>query len=154
MKILLVYGVSDLGQSFPYDLGRLPALRQVKIRLLIDFENTIGMLSLLTQLLSISSSTSSIETLEIEIAWKDVDIKQFDDLFSSGAGWSTLDQTLSSDKFVSLTKVVLRLEMPIDNCGLEFRTLFLSFINVLFPMFKSLTGRQLTLETSVEDTSL
>jgi hypothetical protein len=75
-------------------------------------------------------------------------MEQPDDLLSSGAGWSTLDQTLCSDKFVSLTKVVLRLEMRIDDRSLEIRNLFLSFTNVLFPMFKTLTGG--TLETSVE----
>ena len=143
MKILL----AELVPSFRYDLGRLPALRHVKIQLSIDFAENIRMLSLLTQLLSISSSTSSIETLEIESAWYDIDIDDLDDLFSSGAGWSTLDQILSSDKFVSLTKVVLRLEMLIADRSLEFRNLFLSFINVLFPMFKTL---QRTLETSVE----
>jgi hypothetical protein len=50
------------------------------------------MLGRLSRLLSISSSTSGIETLEIIITWADVKTGGERDLFSSDAGWSTLDE--------------------------------------------------------------
>lgn len=113
------------------------------------------MLSFLNQLLSISSSTSGIETLEIKITWSDAKNEQvLKDLFSSGAEWSTFDEVLTSEKFVSLRKVVLdlRLKMDDDHRNLEYRDLTLSYVNVLFPMFRALTsGRgQRTLETHIK----
>jgi hypothetical protein len=155
-KILLVK-LTDLSPSFddfPFDLGRFPALRHFNIQLPISFKDNLPMLSFLNQLLSISSYTSRIETLEIKITWSDAKNERvLKDLFSSGAEWSTLDEVLTSEKFVSLRKVVLdlRLEMDDDHRNLEYGDLTLSYVNVLFPMFRALTsGRgQRTLETHI-----
>ena len=156
-KILLVE-LTDLSPSFddfPFNLGRFPALRHFNIQLPISFKDNLPMLSFLNQLLSISSSTSGIETLEIKITWSDAKNEQvLKDLFSSGAEWSTFDEVLTSEKFVSLRKVVLdlRLKMDDDHRNLEYRDLTLSYVNVLFPMFRALTsGRgQRTLETHIK----
>ena len=65
-------------------------------------------------MLSISTSTSGIETLEINITWDGVDVGRGKGLFSFDAGWSTLDQLLTSEKFVSLSKIVLGLDIEME----------------------------------------
>jgi hypothetical protein len=146
-KILPVYVESEL---VPYDLGRLPALRHFKIQLPSSFPSNIHMLSFLQKLLSVSSSTSGIETLEIKITWSNGCGK---DLFSSDAGWSTLDEVLTGENFLSLKKLIL--DFYLFACDdhrnkLDYKNFILSYVNVLFPMFKTLTSRQCTLETYVE----
>ena len=86
-------------QDFPFDLGRLPALRHLTIQLPMYFEANLAFLSFLIRFLS--SSTSAVETLELKISWR------ADDFFSFGYEWVLLDELLTSEKFVSLTKVVL-----------------------------------------------
>ena len=137
-------------QSVPYNLGRFPALRHLKIHLQSLFRDRIPSLSFLQHLLLNSTSTSGIEALEIKITWND---HGRGDLFSSDAGWSTLDKVLSSEKFVSLEKIILNfilIDGFSERIKLEYKNFILSHANLLFPMFKTLTIRQCTLETYVE----
>jgi hypothetical protein len=80
------------------------------------------------------------ETLEIEITWRN-DGRGKLDLFLFDARWSTL-------KKVILDFSLFRCD---DHCNkLEYKDFILSSVNVFFPMFKTLTNRQCTLETYVK----
>ena len=83
--------------------------------------------------------------------------------FLSDAGWSRLDNLFTSEKFVSLRKVVLSLVLERDALALGMDTsqdaweeyLTLPYVNALFPMFRSLADThqvdtQRTLETHFE----
>ena len=159
---ILVYGIlmtkpcyivfQEMLEATPHDLGRFPALQHFKIHLPITFENNEVMLRLLNKILSISSSTSAIETLEIKISWMNLqDMRDGEKLFSSDAGWSKLDEALSSGKFVSLTRVVWNLNCYMKETEwidydpkleLEFGRSLARFvpgcIDALFPMFRAL----------------
>lgn len=145
---MTVISASDL-EPIPYDLDQLPALRNFKIQLLPWLHETIATLSLLRRLLS-SSTTSGIETLDIEIILNDD--SRVKNLFSSDADWSALDEVLTGEKFVSLRKVILgfTLEREFDGNKLECKSLILSYVDILFPMLRTLTSRQCMLETYVE----
>ena len=99
-----------LEEVIPLDLGRLPALRHLKFRGRSGPHNNVTLLKILNQLLSPSTSSSGIET-EMYITYNYVDDK---DLILSDAGWSRLDNLFTSEKFVSLRKVVLRLVLEMD----------------------------------------
>ena len=61
------------------------------------------MLSFLNSVLSISSSSSGIETLDLEIILRGLDSEdEIADLFASGGEWDTLDEVLASEMFASL----------------------------------------------------
>ena len=98
-------------EDAPYDLGHFPSLKHFTIQLPISFEDNRIMLRFLNQLLSISSSTSRIESLEIEIIWCLGWDGRGKDVLSLDTGWSALDETLTSDKFSSLSHVVFALKM-------------------------------------------
>ena len=136
--------------SLSFDLGRFPALRHFKFEQQCSFLN---FLRLLTRLLSIHSSPIGIEVLEIRMTWFAVKDGHGKDLFSSDAGWSTLDKVLTSQRFVSLRKVVVYLELhmawsvhqpPPHILELE-RNLTLPHVNSLFPLFRA-SNTQRTLE--------
>jgi len=108
--------------------------------------NNVTLLDFLNQLLSTSTSSSGIETLEIDIAYYCVHVGCGKDLFLSDAGWSRLDNLVTSAKFVSLRKVVLTLglgteEEEKENLESE-RNLTLPYVNALFPMFRALADTQ------------
>ena len=134
--------------SVPFDLGRFPALRHFKIEQTCSYRYNRALLRFLDCLLSIPSSPSGIEVLETRITW--FDVKDGKDLFSSDAGWSMLDELFTSQRFVSLRNVVLRLELqmvefhPRHMMELE-RNLTLSHVNDLFPLFRA-SNTQRTLE--------
>ena len=147
--------------TVPFDLGRLPALRHFKIQLRSSCDDNQDLLRFLTRLFSISSS-SGIETLEIQITWHEVADGHGKDLFSSDAGWSALDEVFTSKMFGSLNNVILslRLQMEMDissECDswdqqiweLE-RNLTLPFVNDLLPSFRTSTDTQRTLETYLD----
>jgi hypothetical protein len=134
-----------LEEGIPLDLGRLPVLRHFKFREQSSPENNVTVLHFLTQLLSTSTSSSGIETLEV-----DIHVRCGKDLFLSDAGWSRLDNLVTSEKFVSLRKVVLSLALEIEEKeNLEFeRNLTLPYVNALFPMFRA-TQRTLEIDLKV-----
>jgi len=136
-------------EGFPFDLNRLPALRHFKIQEQSSFEDNVSLLALLNQLLSTSTPSSGIETLGIDITWDGFDVGCGKDLFLSDVGWSTLDELLTSEKFVSLRKVVLSLGLKMtEKKFLESeRTLTLPYVNALFPKF---TASHRTLEIHLE----
>jgi hypothetical protein len=136
-----------------FDLGQFPALRHLKIQRRSSYQDHLDLLHFLTRLLSISST--GIEVLEIEITWDRVRRGDGKDLFSSDAGWSTLDQLLTSQMFTSLRKIVLHLDLwmilPTD-CPQSLqpileseRNLTLPYVNDLFPLFKASTDPRRTL---------
>lgn len=143
-----------LFQDAPYDLSQLPALQHFGIQIPISFKDNKLMLRFLNQLFSISSSISGIETLEIRITWSLVDGGHGKDMLSPDAGWSTLDETLTSVKFVSLSQVVFALNLMLGGAAgedydrkLELeKNSTLPCVDALFPKFKT---SQRTLETSV-----
>ena len=107
------------------------------------------MLSFLNSVLSISSSPSGIETLDLEIILSGLDIEnEIADLFASGGKWDTLDEVLTSGTFTSLRKVVLVLSLTVHCChhNSAYDNLALSYVNDLFPMLR----RDRTLETHVQ----
>ena len=139
-------------QVVPFDLARFPALRHLKIQRWDLYGDSLAILRFLTRLLPLSSSSNGIEVLEIETTWHSIKDEHGKDLFLSNAGWSTLDQLLTSQTFVSLRKVVLRLSIEFSMWGshcdcndphyqhsmeLE-RNLTLLYINDLFPLFRGL----------------
>ena len=145
----------DWLKDFPFDLGRLPALRHLKIQLQILPEHNFLMFSFLNSLLSIDSSSSSpsgIETLDLEIIWHSLDSEdEITDLFASGGEWrwDTLDNVLTSEMFPCLREVVLDFGLKVHdwdhNSGYD--NLALSYVNDLFPMLRR--GDR-TLETHVK----
>jgi hypothetical protein len=92
--------------------------------------------------------------MEITITWVNVRIGSGKRLFSSDAGWSTLDKVLTCEKFASLRKVVFGLNLEMDGVNsddyhrnLEFaRKFILPGVNALFPMFRALTSTHRTLD--------
>ena len=137
-----------LEAGIPLDLGRLPALRHFKFLEQGSLEKNVTLLKFLNQLLSPSTSSSGIETLEIDITYIYLDAGCGEDLFSSDAGWSTLDNLFTSEKFASLRKVVLSLVLEmeeVDDLELERRDTR-PYVSVLFPMFRALADTQRTLE--------
>ena len=149
---------SLLEEGFPLDLDRLPALRHFKIQEQSSFEDNVSLLALLNQLLSTSTPSSGIETLGIDITWGWVGAGCGKDLFLSDVGWSTLDELLTSEKFVSLRKVVLSLVLKMGKKFFEAertlaeseRTLTLPYVNALFPKFSALGDTHRTLEIHLE----
>ena len=163
-KLVLGYTVffelADLLEDgIPLDLGRLPALRHFKFRVLMDPGDDedeedededededecahLLLLDFLNQLLSTSTPSSGIETLEIDITYDSVEARVGcgKDMLSD-AGWSRLDSLFTSEKFVSLRKVVLSLDLSIAQKEMNLeseRNLTLPYVNALFPMFRSL----------------
>ena len=139
--------------NVPFNLGWFPALRHLKIQRRSSYKDHLAALHFLTRLLSISST--GIEVLEIETTWNSVWRGHGKNLFSSDAGWSTLDQLSTSEMFASLRKIVLHLDLwmnvPRDSLHLQpilesERNLTLPYVNDLFPLFKALTDPQRTLE--------
>ena len=156
---------SEMLDTFPFDLGRLPALRHFKIQMRSSCDDNQDLLCFLTRSFSISSSSSGIETLEIGITWYNVRNGHGKDLFSFDAGWSALDELFTSKMYGSLSKVILRLrlQMGVDWIwlGTQFggwdqqiwepeRNLTLPYVNNLLPLFRALTDAQRTLETHFE----
>jgi len=140
----------NLSDLIPFHLGQLPALRHFKVQVCSSLRDTLPMFSFLNRLFSISSSTSDIETLGLNIFWRGFENEdQIAHLFSFGAGW-TLDGLLSSEKFVSLSKVVLDWELRVMEIIIrrEYQSLVLSYINDLFPKLKR--SQRITLETHLE----
>ena len=138
--------------NVPFDLGRLPALRHLKFQRQGPYEDNPALLRFITRFLSLSSSSNGIEVLEIDIMWHTIETERGKDLFSSDAGWSTLDQLLTSQTFGSLRKVILCLDIEFSRRGsqrqcndphhqdivqLE-RKLTLLYVNNLFPLFRAL----------------
>ena len=116
-----------------------------------DYPDNQAVLRFLTCLLSIQSSPSGIEVLETRITWFDVEVGHGKDLFSSDAGWATLDELFTSQKFVSLRKVVLCLELYMARGSraphiLELeKNLTLPHVNDPFPSFRA-SNTQRTVE--------
>jgi hypothetical protein len=137
----------------PFDLGRFPALRHLKIQRQSLYGDKLTPVRFLTPLLSISSSSNGIEVLEIGIVWHTIQDEHGKDLFASDAGWSTFDQLIASQTFGSLKKVVLRLDLWMERfIGLQRdfdndpqqqhileleRNLILPYVNDLFPLFRA-----------------
>ena len=152
--------------NVPFDLSRFPALRHLKVQRQSLYRDKLSPVRFLTPWLSISSSSSGIEVLEIGIMWHTIKDEHGKDLFASDAGWSTLDQLLASQTFGSLKKVVLRLDLwmemflgsqrdfdndPQQQHILELeRNLILPYVNNLFPLFRALTDPQRILESHFE----
>ena len=135
--------------SIPFDLSRFPALRHINIEQHIFYFPNF--LHFLTCLLSIPSSPSGIEVLETRIIWSDVENGHEKDFLSSDT-WSTLDELFTSQRFVSLRKVVLWLELhmalrvrPPPILELE-RNLN---VKDLFPLFRA-SNTQRTLEVHLK----
>jgi hypothetical protein len=167
-KVLLFHN-ADLHSSYPervlysvpFDLSRFPALRHFKIQRWSSCQDNLAELCFLTQLFSTSSSSSGIEALEIEITWHSVRNGHERDLFSSDAGWSTLDELLTSETFGSLRRVVLHLRLEMEmvlssekvscsdsdlHISKSEKCSSLPYVNDLFPLFRTLTNAQRTLE--------
>lgn len=152
----------DVSDVISFDLSRFPALRHFKFQKQTAFwaydSNTV--VSCLSQLFSVSFSSSGIETLELELTWYSVGYELGSDLFSPDAGWSELDRLLTSEKFIPLKKFVLglRLEMESerDTCNNEKRSiesernLTLPYVNALFPLFRAFPNTQRTLDIHLE----
>lgn len=129
----------DLLEPAPYDLGRFPTLNYFSIKLPTYFADNRIVLRFLNQLLSISSSTSDIGTLEIIISWYLGKHGHGKDMLSPDAGWSTLDETLTSDTFPSLNRVVFVLNMSLAydrKLELEKDSIF-ACLDALFPMLRA-----------------
>ena len=142
----------DVSQDVPFDLSLFPGLRHLKIHLLTVRMENGRRLQFLNKLLSTPSSTSGIETLEIEVAWNDSEFGfSFDgeQMFSPDT-WSTLDEALTCELFVSLSKVVLDLHVEIDDNYYQPRTLPYDQVGTLFPMFRALSNTQHTLEINLK----
>ena len=148
--------------NVPFDLGRLPALRHLKVQQL-SYGDNLALLHSVTQLLSLSSSLSSsfngIEVLEIGFTWRRIEVEHGKDLFFSDAGWPTLDQLLTSQMFVSLRRIILRLDIEFSKRRsqrkrndsrqhiLELERNLAFYVNDLFPLFRADTQR--TLESQI-----
>ena len=141
-----------LEDGIPLDLNRLPALRHFKIQEQSSSEHNLSLLTFLNQLLSTPTPSSGIETLGIDITWVGVDVGCGKNLFLSDLGWSTLDELLTSKKFVSLRKVVLSLGLEMEEKEkLESeRNLTLPYVNALFPKLRALADTHRTLEIHLE----
>jgi hypothetical protein len=139
--------------NVPFDLSQLPALRHLKIQSCVDK----ALLRSVTRVLSLSSSSNGIEILEIGITWHSVNVDHVKDLFPSDAGWSTLDQLLTFQTFVSLRKIILRLDIEFSRrrsqgkhndwhqqhiLEVERKETLLR-VNDLFPLFRADTQRTL-----------
>ena len=135
-------------QDFPFDLGRLPALRHFTVQLPAWFSRHLVVLRFLIRLLSISSSASGIETLELKIFWCEVDDPDLIlDFFSFASEWMILDQVLTSAKFVSLRKVVLDWVLEVTDIHARPSWEFHNFsLDRLFPKLK----RRCILEAPLE----
>ena len=133
--------------NVPFDLGRFPALRHFKFEQRCPYSYNRTFLRSLTCLLSTPSSPSGIEVLETRITWYDIKDGHGKDLFSSDAGWSTLDKLFTSQRFVSLRKVVLCLELRMGEASTlkSERNQILPHVNDLFPSFRA-SNTQRTLE--------
>ena len=138
----------------PFNLGQLPSLRHFKIQVRDNLSN-VAPSRFLNPLLSMSSSTS-IESLEIKITWRNVKHGHENDVLSSEAGWSELDRILTCENFVCLKKITLSLVLTMagmeddsddgyqKSLGIK-RNLTLSCVNTLLPMFTA-SSSQRTLE--------
>ena len=137
-----------------YHLSRFPNLQHLEIQLRVDFEDNNNLFPFLNQFISISSPTSLLETLTIMIYWICEQAEDLQALLSPNSGWSTLDETLTSDKFISLRQVSFKLNIDtiIGPCmKLELRrSLARPYINALFPMLRALSNTQGTLEINIE----
>ena len=143
--------------TVPFDLGRFPALRHLKIEWRSSYENDSAFFRFLPRLLSMSSS-NGIEVLEMKITWCGIKNEYGKNLLSFKGGWSRLDQLLTSQTSGSLRKVVLCLgtqywhwtwawqlegnvSHPKQNLELEKDWPF-SYVNDLSPLFRALKGRE------------
>ena len=132
-----------LKAGIPLDLARLPALRHFKCRLAPNDPMIVP--KLLNQLLS---SSSDLETLEIDINYNDVDEGRGCGKYFLSAWWSRLDNLFTSEKFVSLRKVVLSFVLHMEEMEetdwdreLERRETLLH-VSTLFPKFRALADTQ------------
>jgi hypothetical protein len=144
-----VHVVASLPNLSHFDLGRFPALRHFKFQQRISTRVT-NVATFLSQLLSIFSPTSGIETIELEIAWMYA-YSGFGEVFCSSL--AELDELLSSKRFGSLKKFVLRLDLMTmkrksswvtfhnqERVALECeRNSTLPYINALLPRFRAST---------------
>ena len=143
LLIWVSYGPCDIWK-FNSDAGGNLALRSI------------------TRWLSLSSSSIGIEVLEIGITWHRTEVEPGRNLFLSDALWSTLDQLLTSQMFVSLRKIILSLEFSrrrsrrrrnesLQQHIMELeRNQTLLCVNELFPLFRADT--QHTLEPHLKFT--
>jgi hypothetical protein len=147
--------------NVPFDLGRLPALRYLKIQRRSPYKDNLALLRFLARFFSLSFSSNGIEVLEIGITWHSIEVEHGKDLFASDAGWSTLDQLLTSQTYVSLRKIILRLDieflrpLQMERNDLQHileleRNQTLLCVNDLFPLFRADTQR--TLESHLKIT--
>jgi hypothetical protein len=83
----------------PFDLGRFPALRHLKIEWRKSCQDDPALFRFLIRLLSMSSS-NGIEVLEIKNTWYGVEVEYGKNL--PNAEWSRLNQLLTSQTFGSL----------------------------------------------------
>jgi hypothetical protein len=146
--------VTDVLPDFSHvDLGRFPALRHFKFQQRISTSVT-NLATSLSQLFFISTPTSGIETIELEITWMYAYPGFGEIFFSSVAGWSELDELLSSKWFGSLKKFFLRLDLEMmkmksswvtyndqERATLECeRNSILPYVNALFPRLRASTN--------------
>ena len=126
----------------PY--SRLPALRHFTIRYWVSSKEHYD-IYYLSRLLSPLSSTSGIETLEIELLGYGNDLLPY-------PGWSSLDEIFVSDKFVSLTKVIFHLRMNpgIDDVESGGNST-ISCIKAFFPKIRAMSNTRRTLEIVVSE---
>ena len=107
-----------------------------------------------SQLLSLSSPTSLLETLTITICWECEQPGDLQAFLSPNSGWSTLEETLTSNKFISLRQVSFKLdssEAISSRLELELRrSSARPYINPLFPMLRALSNTQGTPEINIQ----
>ena len=151
-------------EDCPYVLNWFPRLKHCEIQLSVSFEVNNTLLRFLNQFLSISSSTSLIETFDFTLCWM---CNESDEpghtkyLFIPDAGWSALDKTLTS-KFPSLSRVVFDFSVNFEmnilmrdsvdedfHYGLEVaKQSTLLCIEALFPMSRTLSECTLEMDMS------
>ena len=124
-----------------YHLSQFPNLQHLEIRFRVQVEDNKNLFLFLNQLLSISSPTSLLETLIVDICWE-CQLEDILALFLPNIGWSALDETLTSNKFISLRQVSFYLDVYILTSGhsMEFevlRRLARPDINALFPRLRN-----------------
>ena len=136
-----------------YHLSQFPNLQHLEIQLLVDIEDTNNLFPFLNQFLFISSPTSLLEILTIMILLACEQSGDLQVFLSPNGGWSTLDETLTSNRFISLCQVSFKLDMEKFGAGLELelrRISARSYINALFPMLRALSHTQGTPEINIQ----
>ena len=135
-----------------YHLSRFPNLQHLEIQLAV-YSGDNNLFPFLNQLLSISSPTSLLETLTIMIHCLCEQSGDLHALLSPNSGWSTLEETLTSNKFISLRQVSFKFYTYTIGPQLELelrRSLARPYINALFPMLRALSNTQGTLEIDIQ----